>query len=215
MRVPLLAFQAVGLCLASAILLQAQAPADAVRTWSFDGDAIGRPPPEFTFASVRHQEVGRWQILRDGRNHVLGQLAADRQGAQIALVVGVSARDVVLSVRLKPIAGERSGGIVWRYQDEQNYYLARLNLSERNVRLFKVVRGNRVRLEGEDDLELPGDQWHVLKVRHRHDRIDLRLNGIPIGDERDRTFLDPGRAGVWAAGRSSIWFDDLRLEPAR
>ena len=43
----------------------------------------------------------------------------------------------------QPVSGrvDRAAGLVWRYQDEDNYYLVRANALEDNVVLYKVERG--------------------------------------------------------------------------
>lgn len=48
-------------------------------------------------------------------------------------------------VSLKTNAGKKDqgGGIVWRYQDANNYYIARVNPLEDNFRVYKFVAGKR------------------------------------------------------------------------
>ena len=48
------------------------------------------------------------------------------------------------SVRLKLTDGEHVGGLVWRYQDAENFYLAALDLRVQQLSLYRVVRGNRI-----------------------------------------------------------------------
>lgn len=52
-----------------------------------------------------------------------------------------------MSVRIKAIAGEedQGGGIAWRLNDNNNYYITRLNPLENNLRLYKIVHGSRKR----------------------------------------------------------------------
>ena len=63
----------------------------------------------------------------------------------------IMARDVDVSVQFKPISGsvDQSGGIVWRYQDRNNYYVVRANALEDNVVLYKVEEGKRTDLKPE------------------------------------------------------------------
>jgi hypothetical protein len=206
-RVPLMIVAAVGLVLATA---SAQI---AVRT--FDEDTIGTPPAGFTFAIARQQTPGRWLVRADGSNHYLTHVAEPAASGGIALAVLDTLQPVQMraSVRLKLTDGERVGGLVWRYQDAENFYVAALDLRVQEVALYRVVRGNRIRLDEEDDLELDDSAWHTLRVVQDDNDIRVTLGGIGVMRARDRTFPDGGRAGVWSGGGATTWFDDLRIEP--
>ena len=63
----------------------------------------------------------------------------------MAILNSVMFDDGEMSVRIKPLAGHgvQGGGLVWRYRDENNYYLARANVLEKTVSLYKVQNGQR------------------------------------------------------------------------
>jgi len=48
-------------------------------------------------------------------------------------------------VAFKPVSGrvDQAAGLVVRMKDSDNYYIARANALEGNVRLYRVVRGQR------------------------------------------------------------------------
>ena len=89
-----------------------------------------------------------------------------------------------------------------------------LDLRAQDVRIYRVVAGNRTRLESEDELELQADSWHWLKVEHRGTRMRLLINGVPVGEARDRTWQEAGAVGLWTTSDSVAWFDDLTVAPA-
>jgi hypothetical protein len=131
----------------------------------------------------------------------------------MALAPETFLRDLSITVRIKTLDGGRTAGLIWRYTPEGDYYLARLNLGnqgEQELNLYRVIRGNRSRLEKTDDLEVDPAAWHTLKIQHHGDRIRVWLNGIPVGNTRDRTIEGAGRLGVWINADSSAWFDDLQ-----
>jgi hypothetical protein len=140
-----------------------------------------------------------------------GDPAAGR-GFAAAVLEAPALRDVGLSVKLRFGSGQRAGGLVWRYSDPGNYYFVELNLDDHAIRLYRMVNGNRVRLEDEDDLELDPAAWHSLKVIQRERSIRVYLSGIRVFEERDRTLQAPGTVGVWCRGNSVAQFDDLRVE---
>jgi hypothetical protein len=181
--------------------------------WGFEDLPAGRPPAGFLFASSPKDPGGQWTVVRDGTNGVLGQLRQGQSGVQLAVVEGPSFADLELSVRVRLLEGARSAGVVWRYRDAENYYLARLDLREQDVRIYRVVAGQRTRLEEEDGLELQAGSWNVLKVEHRGTRMRLLINGVPVADARDRTGQEAGAVGLWTSD-STAWFDDLSVQPA-
>jgi hypothetical protein len=181
--------------------------------WSFDDLPAGRSPAGFVFVSSPPEQTGDWSILRDGANSVLAHVPQGQPSRQIAVAGGTSLANLAVSARLRFAEGEGAAGLVWRYRDAGNHYLVVLDLRAQDVRIYRVVRGNRTRLEQEDDLELHHGAWHTLKVEHRGTRMRVWINGVPVADARDRSHEEPGAIGLWTTGESAAWFDDLRAEP--
>ncbi|MBV8313734.1 MAG: hypothetical protein JOZ53_02125, partial [Planctomycetaceae bacterium] len=88
------------------------------KTWDFEKDEPGMIAESFS------NEVGQWEVAKDGDNHVLHQKAKNEDATfNVTLVQGTSYKDIDLSVRLKAVAGDidRGGGLVWRARDSKNY----------------------------------------------------------------------------------------------
>lgn len=201
-------------CLAPVALVVAAAavtPSDTTRT--FDAEAAGRPPAGFTFHVVRHRATPHWIVEREHANGFLAHRGetTGQAGFSLALLETDGRQDVSVSARVRLAGGQRSGGLVWRVQDEENYYLARLDLDRQDIGLYRVTAGNRTRIDGEDDLELDPSAWHTLRVVQEEENIRVYLGGIRVLRARDRTFSRGGRAGLWCAGDAVAHFDDLRL----
>jgi len=96
---------------------------------------------------------------------------------------------------------------------EEGLRKGRRDESLQELALYRVVRGNRIRLDEEDELELDDSAWHSLRVVQDDDDIRVSLGGIGVMRARDRTFTEGGRAGVWSGGGATAWFDDFRIEP--
>jgi hypothetical protein len=185
---------------------------------TFDADKPGAAPPGFTFAPWRQPTAGAWTVRRQGANGYLGHEAtAGAPGYAIALAPAAALRDLETSVRLRLTGGGRAGGLVWRYQNEMNHYAAVLDLTRRQVALWRVSAGNRVVLEVEGDLELDVEAWHTLKVVHHDDEIRVSIGGIRVFSEADRRgrILAAGRCGVIAKGDAEVGFDDWRVAEER
>src|SRR5205085_4973207 len=126
-----------------------------------------------------------WKVMADdtapsGTGLVLAQ-TAESPGAVFNLCVATNtrSRDVKASVAFKAVRGknDQGGGLVWRYQDANNYYVARMNPLEDNYRVYKVVDGKRIQLETKEGLKVPVDEWHTLKIKQVGDHIECFLDG--------------------------------------
>jgi hypothetical protein len=102
--------------------------------------------------------------------------------------------------------------VVARYLDEDNYYVARANALEDNVRLYRVVKGKRQMIASWKG-KVAGGIWHTLELSVRGDRLEVRFDDRRVLEARDRTFSRAGRAGLWTKADSVIYFDDLVIEP--
>ena len=108
------------------------------RKVDFTQDTVDQLPKGFEFGHTAGVgRPGKWVVQTDGNNKVLAQLDVDRTGSRfpVAVLADIKAADVDLSVRFKPISGQvdQAAGLVWRYQDENNYYIVRANAREDNV----------------------------------------------------------------------------------
>ena len=189
-------------------------------TWNFDAATTGSPPTGFSFGRTGSGRPGRWVVRAapdaSSRPNVLAQ--EDNDGTDyrfpIAVEDSVSFKDVSLSVRCKPVDGrvDRACGIVWRYRDENNYYLARANALEDNVRFYYVENGRRSEVKGWNGKVSPG-VWHQLRGDMRGDHVEVYFDGAKVIDAHDTRFSTPGRVGVWTKADSNTLFDDLTAAP--
>ena len=82
-----------------------------------------------------------------------------------------------MEVKFKPISGreDQAGGLVWRFKDGDNYYIARANALENNVSLYYTER-RRNTLETVD-APVPRSTWHTLRVEFSGKKIRVILDG--------------------------------------
>ena len=195
----------------------------ATRTLDFAGDQVGQPPKGFVFGhTAKVGAPGTWVVQADGTNQYLAQTNADatRSRFPVAVLNDLSAADVDVSVRFRPVSGriDQAAGLVWRYQDEDNYYLVRANALEGNVVLYKVERGRRTDLPVKGSgrtygktAKVPAGQWSTLRVVATGPRFEVFFNGGALYEVDDATFAAAGRVGVWTKADSITHFDDLTI----
>jgi 3-keto-disaccharide hydrolase len=202
-------------------------PLAPTRTVSFDDQKAGEVPKGFSCALTGKGRPGTWAIVADPTAptppQVLGQTDEDATGYRFPVCVldAVSAADVDLSVRFRPVKGsaDQAAGIVWRFRDRDNYYLLRANALENNLVLYKVEAGKRSDLKPKGSgmfaygrkAKVPSGAWSTLRIVARGPLFEAYLNGEKLFEVEDRTFAGAGKVGVWTKADSVTYFDDLKV----
>ncbi len=191
------------------------------RTTDFEDETVGQPPSGFLFGhTAKVGAPGNWLVQAEEEGKVLAQLERDRTRSRfpVAVLNDIIATDVDLSVRFKPLSGEvdQAAGLVWRFEDEDNYYIVRANALEDNVVLYKVENGRRtdLPLKGEGrtygkPAEVPNGQWSTLRLIANGSLFEVYLNGIKLYEVEDLTFENAGKMGLWTKADSVTLFDDF------
>ena len=208
-----------GLILLLSSHVGASSPDPLPRVWTFDQDAPGTRPAEFRIGTLFDgRAAGEWSVVETDQAksppHVLGQLMG--KGAEhaykVVLISGLKAGDLELEVALLPIAGkaDMGGGLIWRATDDRNYYLARANPLEQNIRIYKVIKGVRHLIKNLDHI-IDVRQWHTLHVSTNGCQVRVFFDETPVFDLCDRTFTT-GHIGLWTKSDAVTYFDDLTVQ---
>ena len=195
---------------------------------NFDSDQPGTIPKSFTTALTGRGVPGTWATLKDStapsKPNVLAQTGMDSTNYRFPVCVynGLTASDVDISVRFKPVKGkvDQAAGIVWRYQDKNNYYVVRANALENNVVPYKVHNGKRTDLDpvgsglfayGKKAVISSGE-WGSLRVVAKGSRFTIYVNGKQLYEVEDGTFNSAGKTGLWTKADSYTLFDDFAVK---
>jgi hypothetical protein len=190
-------------------------------TLDFESAAVGELPADFSTAITGGGGPAAWRVVEDasapGGGKVLAQTSTDQTSSRFPLCIyeGLTATDVELSVRFKPVSGtvDQAAGLVARYRDKDNYYIVRANALENNVRLYKVERGKRTQFAGMD-VKVPANVWQTLTWEVKGTHFRVRLNDTLLFEADDRTFSGAGKVGLWTKADSVTHFDDLTIRPS-
>jgi hypothetical protein len=204
----------------TALLAAVAAPSYAVQQ-SFDKD--DRLPAGWK-ADAGGGKPADWRVVRDAKAvstpHVLSIVRindASRGTFNLFWSPGVRFHDGNLTVNIRANSGDidQGGGLIWRALDGNNYYVARYNPLERNLRLYYVKDGSRKMLADAPGLGVGSNEWFALKVAHHGPRVQVWLNGSKLIEATDDTFPGPGGVGVWAKADAASSFDNLAVQHAR
>jgi len=180
-------------------------------TVSFDRDAPGALPAGWR-SGVTGRGSPKWSVEADtsapSRPNVLKQSGSGT--FPWCVRPDVSLADGYVEVKFKPLTGreDQAGGVVWRWKDGDNYYVARANALENNVSLYYTANGRRNTIKYVD-APVPGNTWHTLRVEFTGKRIRVIFDGKPYIEMDDDRIAGPGAVGVWTKADSVTLFDDF------
>jgi hypothetical protein len=196
-------------CIAVATIFAASAA--AAETINFDHDTAGALPPTWQ-QGVTGSGAAKWAIAADesapSKPNVLRQSGV---GAfPWAVLRGTAIENGFIEVKFKALAGreDQAGGVVWRWKDGDNYYVARANALENNVSLYYTEGGRRITIKYVDAPVAP-KVWHTLRVEFNLKKIRVFLDGKLCIEADDEHITGAGAVGLWTKADSVTVFDDF------
>jgi len=192
-----------GLTLVASLLIMHYMPIDAGEVmWTFDQDA-----------SQWEAANGMWEV-RDGVYY-----QNQRWGEAIHSLVGSTTwSDYTLDGKVRIHEGNW-GGIVFRAQDEFQYYVYLVCPKEKKSELWIHKTGGPLSRQAIDEeieavnVELKRNVWLNFQVQVKGSRIKLSINGELQAEFIDDTYKQ-GKVGVWAWDTLAS-FDDVRISGER
>ena len=175
--------------------------------------AFGKDAPGSSPAGWRCGKTGsgreRWEVAVDATSPDGQDVLRQSGAATFAWCVrdDLVVADGFVEVNFKPVSGreDQAGGVVWRWKDGDNYYVARANALENNVSLYYTQHGRRITIRYVD-APVEAQRWHTLRVEFQADAIRVILNGICHIEATDEHIAGQGCVGVWTKADSVTEF---------
>jgi hypothetical protein len=202
-------------CIAVATIFAASAA--SAETVSFDTDSPGSLPMAWQ-EGVTGRGAAKWAVVQDesapSKPNVLRQNGVG--SFPWCVRRGTAIEDGFVEVRFKALAGseDQAGGVVWRWKDGDNYYVARANALENNVSLYYTQSGRRITIKYVN-APVAAKAWHTLRVEFSGSRISVALNGKTYIDLQDEHIKGAGAVGLWTKADSVTAFDDFSFGSAK
>jgi hypothetical protein len=189
----------------------------AMQTVNFDRSTA---LPDGWTSGVTGRGVAKWEVIAEGSAPSPPNVLRQSGEATFCWAVDTKQKlqDGFAEVKIKPISGkeDQAGGLVWRFKDANNYYVARANALEGNVVLYKTVEGKRSSLQVKGrmfgygvDTRVPKGKWSTLRVEFAGNLFTVLLDGKKLFEVEDDTIKDGGAVGLWTKADSVTLFDDL------
>jgi hypothetical protein len=207
--------------------------AGAELKFDFGDSLTNQPLSAFRSVLAGGGQAGEWKIVMDEvppllapltpqathasvvtRRAVLAQVSQDTTTERFPmfLYTGETFRDFTFTTRFKIVSGavEQMAGVVFRAQDEKNFYVLRASALGRNLRFYKVVNGIRSDPLG-PSLDITVGVWHTLTVQCQGNEIrcwfDGRLAMPPLNDNS----FPAGKIGFWTKSDAVSYFSDASI----
>lgn len=184
---------------------------------NFDDAKVGDVPTGWT-AGVTGKGNPKWAVEADATASSKPNVLKQSGEGEFPYCVkkDVSLKDGFAEVKFKPLAGkeDQAGGLIWRFQDGDNYYITRANALEDNVTIYHTVKGNRSSFES-INTKVTSNEWHTLRIDFKDDSFKVSFDGKVVIEAKDKTFTDAGAVGVWTKADSVIAFDDFQYGEAK
>lgn len=178
------------------------------------------PLPAEWKTGVTGHGVARWEIVPEVPSAPTRLVLQQSGEATFCWAVKTDVRlaDGFAEVKFKPVSGreDQAGGIVFRFQDANNYYVVRGNALEGNVVAYKTVNGKRTSLPVKGrmfgygfDAKIPAGRWSTLRVDFAGKLFSVSLNGATLFEVEDGAITAGGAVGVWTKADSVTLFTDF------
>lgn len=223
-------FRVMHFFLLGALALLALPSLAAERAFSFDDLPLDQIPPGFRSTVAGVGKPGDWKLILDevpapetstvsnapasSRRPVLAQLNRQPLDNRFPILVYDAEvySDFKLTTRFKIVGGalEQMAGVVFRFQNESNFYVVRASGLGNNFRCYKVENGELKPPLG-PDLPISKDVWHTLTVQAEGTRIACALDGNEAIKLVDNSSKRTGKIGFWTKSDSVSYFTDARI----
>jgi hypothetical protein len=176
--------------------------------------AGGGPPPVWKIISAEAPSAfstlgGNAPLLN--RTKVLAQTGQDMTDERFPMFIypAETFRNFKFSARFKIVSGvtEQMAGLVFRFQNVSNFYVARVSAAGHNVRFYKVVDGIRSDPIG-PQLDVPVGEWHKLGVECEGTQITISLDDRLVMPALGDTTFTEGKVGFWTKSDSVTYFTE-------
>jgi len=206
-----------GICLLGLFLLTPLSAKEARSySWDFNDEPTGKLPFGWVIDATHPKKpLAVWEVLKSSSENKI--LALSKTVAYYGNTYNLCYTRPVpflngeIAVRFKAISGQidQGGGIMWRVQDRDNYYVARFNPLEDNFRFYAVKEGVRREIASANIALDKG--WHTMKIIQQNSHFEGYLDGKKVLEANNGDCTQSGGAGLWTKADAATVFDDFKI----
>ena len=188
-------------------------------------------PSGFHSALAGAGKPGEWKVITDEvpsvftpltpqapvvtRQAVLAQTSQDTTDERFPMLIydGETFKDFKLVTHFKIVGGaaEQMAGIVFRFQNESNFYVIRASALGHNLRFYKVVDGQFVDPTAPFGMNISTGDWHTLTVQCEGNQINCLMDNFVIPPIETPNTFSSGKIGFWTKSDAVTYFGDTTI----
>ncbi len=189
--------------------------------FDFENTSIGKLPANWIMDETNPRKpLGTWRVIKDktapsGEKVLNLTKAKTNYGSTFNLCYNkkINFLNGEISVKFKAQSGviDQGGGIMWRVQDGNNYYVARFNPLEDNFRFYVVKKGRRYLIES-TNIKLKKDSWNSMKIVQNGNYFQGYINNKKVLESKNDKCIKSGGVGLWTKADAFTSFDDFSVK---
>ncbi len=167
-----------------------------------------------TPAPVFYQEITSELPLQKGRAIQQTSFSSQPNRFPILLFEDKTFGDFKFVTRFQLNGGgfEQMAGVIFRVQDDQNYYIVRASGPGSNLAFYRFIDGLPTEPVLTAEAEFEKNQWYTLSIETLGPQITVRLDGKKILPLITDTTFAQGKIGLWTKADSISSFAETRID---
>ncbi len=206
----------------AAMEIQSPKAAPAKLYYNFEHDAPGTVPKGWRMEVIGSGAQTKWEIKTDSHApsypNVLAQTGHTDAGPNFAalfLTDEPSLQDADISMKFKAVSGEtQGGGMVYRYQDPQTYYVLWADANNDMLTLLRNYKGKLKSIDSKQVI-ISANIWHPLRLIFLLNTYRVYVDDEMVMAGKDKHILTSGRFGLVTRQDAGTYFDDVALSPVQ
>lgn len=186
-------------------------------SFNFDKDGVGSFPKGLTQGAIGNAAEAKWEVRTESqapsRPNILAQVGHAGGGPNYSVLWfdGLNLVNGQVNFSFKTKGGEDApgAGVVWRYQDEKNYYKLQCSSKHDECHVVRAKKG-KLKVLTTMPVIVTADVWHTLRLVFAGPAFMAYIDGELAVGEKDKKNLEPGKVGILIQSDSVTYFDDVK-----
>ena len=165
---------------------------------------------QISFKNNTFKAISNWQLNKSST--IVTMIKNNGAYYNLYFTKDIKLKDGKISVDFRANSGswDQGGGIMWRVQDKDNYYIARFNPLEDNFTYYKVINGRRITLKS-SHIRL-SNNWHTMTILQNNNHFEGYLDNKKLLLYNDDSIIKSGGIGLWTKSDAKTSFKNFNID---
>ncbi|WP_281950529.1 family 16 glycoside hydrolase [Nitrosophilus kaiyonis] len=174
---------------------------------NFESTKVGNIPFGWIMSGYNQKSFGIWEVIDGKYLKMKYPRGSYKNQFNIFFTKDLYFKNGEVEVKIKTDQNFKNGGIIWRFRDKKNFYMALLKRDFLNIFVIKNSKSKNI-FTKKIDIK---NYWNNIKVRYLNNKIEIFLNNKKLISISDETLLIPGGVGLVTEADAKTIFDDIQI----